>query len=807
METFSLNAKSDSLLVRSVRLHGIADGLWARQHFEAVLANIDLTALGLPRRTLLIIRRIAPTARLRLDPSGPTGAFAHSVHAELSRNAQQARRPWLHGDATGAEAVLFADEAELMACLVRDWLRGTLAGRWWGSTLLGGLPATEWLRRNLLPRGDQLPAVLSLLSEQGRAVAWVACLNEAEVTQAVTAIIAAHAMNTLSEWIKPVPLLRGTEQPKANAVSASLQDQQTKTHISAPPSGSLQDSIAAFRHLIALIPELQANTLTISQRRLLALALGLQRASGWTRSPAFVVALQAMERGSSGGKDSVPDNISKANDANSADSVAKESKTNGSNLTDKLKPVAHSVEQRFDKALPSAAEGLGTDGVLSIPLDDLWEKKTSPAGEGGMKGNINKEKSLFISPNPDPFGTAQGRLIPEGKGVSIIESSALPPVVYLPNHEEGLAGTLHNDTQAEVLPSLPALSPEFTPHPNNAPATLIQQSIDTQFGGLFYLLNVALALGLYGDFTQPCAPGISLSPWDWLALTGRAWFGRAFEQDPVWRLLAELAGRSASEEPGHDFLPPDSWRVADEWLKPWGKAVDLGTCTKKREQLTPSPSGRGLGRGKIIHKLFRARSLVNAKPSLESTGFHSTRHPGRDSRQAFLPDALRINANLFQTDLCRDPEAMDGNSSSFQPSLGEQLSHPCDLGSGNPCRNDGNNICADSYANAGEKAHVLKSTEFKPLGEVRTVKVYATRKRLQIWHEAGFILVDVARNLTMAPLAQASELCTQSEVLGAVQFVHIYRQPNRNCSVPLFEKEGVGEIFKSYLFSTKNKIR
>ena len=31
-----------------------------------------------------------------------------------------------------------------------------------------------------------------------------------------------------------------------------------------------------------------------------------------------------------------------------------------------------------------------------------------------------------------------------------------------------------------------------------------------------------------------------------------------------------------------------------------------------------------------------------------------------DSRQAILPDALRVNANLFQTDLCRNPESMDG---------------------------------------------------------------------------------------------------------------------------------------------------
>jgi hypothetical protein len=30
-----------------------------------------------------------------------------------------------------------------------------------------------------------------------------------------------------------------------------------------------------------------------------------------------------------------------------------------------------------------------------------------------------------------------------------------------------------------------------------------------------------------------------------------------------------------------------------------------------------------------------------------------------ESRQAILPDALRVNANLFQTDLCRDPEHRD----------------------------------------------------------------------------------------------------------------------------------------------------
>jgi len=36
-----------------------------------------------------------------------------------------------------------------------------------------------------------------------------------------------------------------------------------------------------------------------------------------------------------------------------------------------------------------------------------------------------------------------------------------------------------------------------------------------------------------------------------------------------------------------------------------------------------------------------------------------------DSLQAILPDALRVNANLFQTDLCRGPGCTDANSKDY----------------------------------------------------------------------------------------------------------------------------------------------
>ena len=35
------------------------------------------------------------------------------------------------------------------------------------------------------------------------------------------------------------------------------------------------------------------------------------------------------------------------------------------------------------------------------------------------------------------------------------------------------------------------------------------------------------------------------------------------------------------------------------------------------------------------------------------------RHTGMDSHQAILPDGLRVNATLIQTDLCRYPDYMD----------------------------------------------------------------------------------------------------------------------------------------------------
>jgi hypothetical protein len=90
----------------------------------------------------------------------------------------------------------------------------------------------------------------------------------------------------------------------------------------------------------------------------------------------------------------------------------------------------------------------------------------------------------------------------------------------------------------------------------------------SDFGGLFYLINSALSLQLYGDFTQPRRPGITLPLWDWLALLGQRLLGERVCNDPLWPLLAQLAGRDPAMPPGTGHLPPADWQLPAEW-QPW----------------------------------------------------------------------------------------------------------------------------------------------------------------------------------------------------------------------------------------------
>jgi hypothetical protein len=91
-------------------------------------------------------------------------------------------------------------------------------------------------------------------------------------------------------------------------------------------------------------------------------------------------------------------------------------------------------------------------------------------------------------------------------------------------------------------------------------------TIRTRYGGVFFLLNVLLALDVYGDFTRPRTRMVEASPWRLVGHVTRRLLGKALDpDDAVWALLADLAGPS---DLGQDTWP-DTWRIPPEWLVPF----------------------------------------------------------------------------------------------------------------------------------------------------------------------------------------------------------------------------------------------
>jgi hypothetical protein len=86
--------------------------------------------------------------------------------------------------------------------------------------------------------------------------------------------------------------------------------------------------------------------------------------------------------------------------------------------------------------------------------------------------------------------------------------------------------------------------------------------LHSRYAGLLLLLNAALALGLYGDFSQPRLPGLPLHPWHWLWLAARQLHGPAVKHDPLMRWLHAAGGVDTATALA-------AWRPDAQMLKPW----------------------------------------------------------------------------------------------------------------------------------------------------------------------------------------------------------------------------------------------
>jgi len=398
-------------------------------------------------------------------------------------------------DCATPEAVLFLDEAELAACLIRDWLQRVWSERWWWRELLGSLSVTDWLHRHVVVRADVFAPAMELLSERGLAPAWCSKLESGWVTQALKAIEASYGVSTA-----------GSHQFRAR-----------KRH--APPlraSGGEAARVECSRELrtlqalLRIVPEVAALTLSSERLQLLAVALAIRRDLAWARSAECAAGLLALhESADTRARPEVRQETTPARELETSLQSGPESSPSGDSAHECRPPMNAAPSAALADAPASAENGASPwrEGPASIPLLAAVPQQSRDESQLESAGHEEARKP------EGPFTVQAPPLVPPG---------------------------------ADSAPQ----------GDRSEPPQQLADGVFTQFGGAFYLLNVALALGLYGDFTMPRYKALDLSPWDWLAMVGARWFGDEFRKDQVWKVLAELAGHAPRRRPERGFKPP-----------------------------------------------------------------------------------------------------------------------------------------------------------------------------------------------------------------------------------------------------------
>jgi hypothetical protein len=478
------------------------DPLAARLRLEALLTSVDLRPPSLSPSAIVCVRALYDPLPGTLSlKRAVTPSWTRAIRQRLDDLVGRAVRPAREPVPPSAEAVIFADRAELLACLTRGWLEGE-ASWWWQSLLpLVGKVDFPWRAWQGMP--ELIPAALTALVATGHATRFVRSLPSPVILSLLVGI--ARAFN-LPELHAALPELLSDSPPPVEA-------ERRSTARDAAPHASAEHTATTLPQVPWHLPTDQRTGLLPIEELLIGVSVTIYRTPHTLRQPATLTQLWRWYTHS-------------VHEAQPELQAVPHTEWKAQH---KPQLVSGSPVRSQDASLPLPA-------VVEMPISSAAVQVTETAISS--TGDTSFEQTVTTADVPP----------------ALLPGVAVPPP------------TIEIEAARDEFSS-PAVALVDVPMPDFFILPELHRATATAYGGVFYLLNVALALGLYGDFTMPLAPGIPLSPWDWLALLSARWLGESFTADPLAGLLATLAG--------HDFDPSSclnrsrlgrAWRLPLSWL-------------------------------------------------------------------------------------------------------------------------------------------------------------------------------------------------------------------------------------------------
>lgn len=500
------------------------DGLALRMRLERTLSHANLHPAWLPPSAILCVRRLRGAGAAASPESyGRRGAppnWEGAIAARIDSLARRAARPACEMVAEGAEAVIFDDQSELLACLASDWCGGVETTRWWWQSLFGVREVSAALLPALLASPEHVPAALEHLSKAGHLFDFARALGGQDARDIRRRVTRKFSLRSLEEALE--------KRPAAGELSESTRWSD----------GARADGLDAARPSTRapwarFVPQLSVEELGDEQSCLVGASLMLLRTPSVVRSPSFAEAVSRWRLGAQARTESgalhAPHEESLARTDEAARGDSQDSGPRRGRVTDAgpVRPRATDDERHLRPEAHEAQE----EHTSSVDL------------ETGARGAATEDNAASAGPRPTGRGT-QG----------------LPEFTTVVHDGERVSETIRT-TAPSARAEVGADESQTFIDPLDYEAR-----IRTKFGGVFYLTNLALFLELYGDFTTPLAHGIELPLWDFVALVGVELCGERVRRDDVWTLLRTLSGRDEMDEPGTGFAPPDAWRVPPVWL-------------------------------------------------------------------------------------------------------------------------------------------------------------------------------------------------------------------------------------------------
>jgi hypothetical protein len=540
--------ENNTTLVGRLRIRSrSSDPQAEQQRIARLLRSATLHPAGLPQSATLVVRRLVDPlpSRLRTGPSDvvPDAAWQRAVAATLENLATSAARPAYGAVPAEINAVLFYDRAEVLAALALDWMSGALALQWWWRELLRGRDVVTALLDEWIQSPQYAPGALDLLAQRTRAVQFVQRLPHQAVSQILEAVVTAFG---IPRFVSERSQLehssqKGNDLPPLPALSRAA---QTRPPTVDPPGPSL-----------LWVPEAFIPGLSSVQSILLIQALMLRRAPGVARTAAFQKELSQCYE--------------------SAGTMP----TSAEHSTSEVQPALRSVRRQKTALLegkekPSIEQAMVD--LISLPAAFQGQRSEQ------VEGEVESSAVPMVDVSKDHGKRRQGlashsQSMPAAVELAIAAHQTQPLVVA---RQEGL---LMQDLESQAA----ALTEDRPLEKVGEPSI----SVETQYGGVFFLLPLALYLYIYSDFTSPAKHGLELNIWDFLALISFELTNGEIEKDPLWGELASLAGRTKSAQPGLGFDPPGEWRIPQDWLEPFPDQYDAQPKSINGRLITVHPAG------------------------------------------------------------------------------------------------------------------------------------------------------------------------------------------------------------------------